>query len=100
MNVTLGSNEDTIFGVRVTATRKGLPWPVPAGLTVVSSDTSVASVALDTDGTFTVSRTPSDVAGIATLVASAGALSASVDVLVEAAQADAIAFDVSDIISG
>lgn len=85
------NSTDDFVKVPLRATRKNLPWPLPADIAVVSSDPAVATAAL-ADGVTTVTRA-GEPAGTVQVIATGGGLSATLEVQVAAATADALVFD-------
>lgn len=96
--ITLPANKDVLTG-NLLAARLGLPFPLPADTVVQASDPTLTSVALDvTTGVVVITRV--GVAGGASiLTALGGGLTATMDVTVVAAAADALAFDEASFIA-
>ena len=94
MTQIIGPTEDTITGLRVIATRKGVLWPLPADVAVASSDSGIVGAALAGD-VVTVSRVGA-ASGSADVTAIGGGLvSPAVTVVVEAGAPDALTIDES-----
>lgn len=93
MAQTIAGTEDTISGLRVVATRKGVPWPLPPDLAAQSSDTNTLGVGLAGDELI-VSRVGS-ASGEADALVTGGGLSTSLHVTVEPGTPDALSIDES-----
>lgn len=91
MSLTIPAAADTITGVKLVATRKGVAWPLPADAAVVSGDSNILLAALAGDAVG-LNRAGAE-GGSVEVTATAGGLVAKLDVAVEAAGPDAIAFD-------
>lgn len=92
------ADKDTITGIKLTAFRKGQPWPLPADAAVTSSDANVLA-ASSTGADVVLSRVPGEGAGDVFALATAGGLSATLPVTVQAAGPDNLVFDESGAVS-
>lgn len=90
----LSADKDTITGIKLEAFRKGQPFPLPADAIVGSSDPSILT-ASHAGSDVELARAPSPGGGDVFITATAGGLTASLSVTVEAAAPDTLVFNES-----
>jgi len=97
--LTMPANADTLTG-QLEATRRGASFSLPADTVVQPSDPTIATASLDVaTGTVVITRAAA-AGGSVTITALGGGLTASLDVSVAAAAADALAFNEGSFVPG